>query len=152
MSMTQQARTTAEAALKAERRQAVWASLPISLGLLVSVLMFFQVAPVPFGREIILSSILFAVIEIPRLERINNITRLFLSTLVAAEMLLFIPQLTADVTLVLTLAILALFAGSVVSLTVQRAESGTVMGSDVRRHAAYFGMLFGLGYLAIVVF
>lgn len=147
------AEAKAEAAREAENREAAFAFAVLLFGALSGLTLLFGFADLSdtFVQKALLASVIFGIIEVPRLEEVNLFTRLMMVTMMVGELVLFIrmllPQMMMDVSIG---ALGLLFLATMVNVSAQKENKAGDARQAVVKNAPYLGIGVGMGVLSIL--
>lgn len=133
----------------AEHREAVFASMVLAAGLLMTILQLVNVR-IPFDDVIILSSVVYGTITVPRLERVNEVIRLIMMTFLTGMVLIYTRTILPQKwTMVTVASLVLLFASSIINST---ASAQGLTPAIVERHGKYLGWFLGIALLLSLLF
>lgn len=131
-----------KAAKIAEVRETAFAALIVGLGFATGALAALDIATVPYAKEIMVTVVLFGVVEVPRLEEVSVYARLIMMFGLVGTMLLFTRIIIPNSLTVVAWAALALLVvSSFINLTAQAnvGPAGAAKAAT-KRHAVFLGL------------
>lgn len=133
-----------------QRLEVTYASIILSFGMIIGIIDIFLGISIPLQEHIMVAVLLFGVVEIPRIEDVpSEAVRIFLTTLLAVEAILYIQVTNPDIVAgAATTALILLFGATTASTFSSRATVEKL--SIAKEHGPYLGLMFGLGALSLL--